>query len=276
MSAARVLAHYNAGRTADAGNDIDGRITQVLTDAGITWLATSLEDSQVLARGTEYSIGGGNVLGYLQALEKTEQGRLFVSAAGTLTFYSRYHDLATTSEISFTDAAGSTYPYTDLGYAFDRTRVYNQAVTSRTNGTPQRYTDATSVTANGPRSISLDGLQLTSDDEAYDMAVALVARYKDPAQRYERISVNMRKAPNTLYAAIGTLEIGDKVSVTRTPQNVGNATTRTVTVEGISHSYDHRSTTWTVEILTAAANMPSYLIIDSGTLGQLDEEKVGF
>jgi hypothetical protein len=276
LSSARALAHYTAGSTAGAGDDVDARISQVLTDAGLTWLSTSLDDSQVTVRGTDYDIGGGTVLGYLQALERTEQGRLFVNAAGALVFLSRYHDLGTSVEIAFTDAQPSTYPYVELGYAFDRSRVYNQAVVSRTNGVAQRYEDATSKTANGPRALTLDALQVQSDAECYDMAVALVSRYKTPAQRYERVVVNLRSAPATLYAALGTLEIGDKVSVRRLPQNVGAATTRTLTVEGIGHTFDKRSSTWTVELLTAAANMPSYLIIGDATYGQVGQEKVGY
>lgn len=274
IGATRALAHYNAGTTANAGDDVDAQLTQALTDAGITWLATSFDDSQITAQAMNYQ--GGNLLAFLQKLERTEQGRLFVSAAGTLTFHSRYHDATTTSEISFTDVQPSSYPYTDLGYAFDRTRVYNTATVTRDNGEPRSYTDATSTTANGPRTLGVDGVLMQSDEEAYDLAVALVGRYKDPAQRYERIGVNMRSAPATLYAAIGTLELGDKVSAARTPQSLGNATNRTLTVEGIAHTFDKKSSTWVVELLTAAANLPAYLTLDSASLGQLDEELVGY
>jgi hypothetical protein len=127
----------------------------------------------------------------------------------------------------------------------------------------------------GRRSLSIDGLQGQSDLECYDLAVATVSRYKDPAARIRSLTIRPRANVAGLFPVVRDLEIGDKVTFRRLPLGTGSAFTKTLTVEGISHSIGVDGE-WVTTLLTAPANMPSFLILDSGTLGQLDEEKLGF
>jgi hypothetical protein len=273
LSAARVLAHYEAGSTVNAGEDVDARITTVLTDANISWLSTSLEDSQTTVRGADYT-GTNNVLTYLQSLERTEQGRLFINGSGVLTFQNRFHDQVASTEAAFTDAVGSTLPYVDVEYEYDDTRVVNDATVSRTNGTPQRYTDTTSRSTYGLMSLSLDGLQGQSDEETKSMAQYLVTRYKDPYPRVRSLTVKPRSNPSGLFPKVGSLEIGDKVTFRRAPLG-GTSFTKTLMVEGITHRIGADGT-WETTYLTSAVDPSNYLILDDATFGQLDEEKVGY
>jgi hypothetical protein len=273
LSSTRIAAHYEAGSTAGAGETVDERITLALADAGISWLSTSLDTSQVTVRGADYN--NVPVLAYLQALERTEQGRLFIAADGTLTFHDRYRDQTSSVAAAFTDVAGGSLPYVECVHEFDDTRVVNDAVVSRTNGVAQRHTDTTSRDAYGLRSATIDGLQNQSDGECLDLATATVARYKDPAARIRALSVKPRANPAGLFPVVRTLDIGSKVTVRRLPLGTGSAFTKTLTIEGVTHSISADGE-WVTTYLTAPVNPNNYLILDDATYGQLDQELVGY
>jgi hypothetical protein len=260
LASGDVTAHYNAGSTADSGNDVDGRIAQTLTDAGITWLASSLEDSLVTVRGADYS--NGLVLGYFQSLEATEQGRVFIAADGTLTFHNNGHDIGASVAAAFTDVAGGSLPYVECDHEFDDTRVINDATVSRANGVPQRTTDATSRAEYGLRSTTVDGLQAQLDGYAKSVADYLVTRYKDPAARIRALRVAPRANAAGLFPIVRTLDVGSKVTVRRLPLGVGSAFTKTLMVEGVSHSIGVDGE-WVTTYLTSPA--------DASGVGRWDE-----
>lgn len=268
LGVTRALAHYNAGTTANAGDDVDAKITQALTDAGITWLATSLEDSLVTTKGAEY---GTSVLAYLQSLERTEQGRVFIAADGTLTFHANTHDASASVAAAFTDVAGGSLPYVECEHEFDDTRIINDAIATRQGGVAQRYSDATSEAKYGLRSASVDGLQGETDANASAIASYLVNRYKDPAARIRALSVKPRANAAGLFPVVRTLDIGSKVTVRRLPLGTGSAFTKTLMIEGVTHSIGIDGE-WVTTYLTSPADASGVALWDSGLW---DQEKWG-
>jgi hypothetical protein len=250
-----------------ASNDVDGRITQALTDAGLTWPTTSFEDSDVTVRGADYGGGLTTVLAYLQTLEATEQGRLYTSAGGTVTFQNRAHDAVTTTvSAAFTDVAGGAL-YADAEHEYDDTRIVNDATVSRTNGVAQRSTNTASKTAYGIRSLTVDGLQGQSDTETAALADWLVNRYKDPYPRVRSLAVRPRANAATLFPIVGGTEIGARVTFRRAPLG-GTAYTKTLSVEGVSHSIDVGGD-WTTTYLTAPLDWATTVgLWDSGLWDQ--------
>ena len=276
LSAARVLAHYQAGTTAYAGDVISARITRVMAAAGMSSFPVSIDTSTQTVRGCDFGGGSISLIAYLQTLERTENGRLFISADGTLTFHSRYHDAGRAVATAFSDVAGTTLPYADLGHEYNDTRIINDALVTRTNGVTQRVSDATSKTSFGTRSVQVDGLAAQSDSEMADRAQAIVFKYKDPKARFTSVAVAPRAAPTTLFPVVRVREVGDRVSVRRLPVGTGSAFTKELTVEGVSHRIDVRGT-WVTSYLTAPGDLSSvWLILDDPTYGQLDVGRLGF
>jgi hypothetical protein len=273
LSAGRVAAHFEAATSASAGEDVDARITRALSDCGISWLSTSLEDSQTTVRGADYQ--GLPLLTYLLALERTEQGRLFIAADGTLTFYNRHHDNTSAVAAAFTDVAGGSLPYAEAAYEYDDTRIINNAVVSRSNGNVQTFSDATSVTEYGLRSVTVDGLQGQSDEETLGLAQYLVGRYKNPAGRVRSLTVKPRSNVAGLFPVVRDLGVGDKVTFRRLPLGTGSAFTKTLTIEGVSHSIGVDGE-WTTTYLTTPVDPNSYLVLDDASLGQLDQEVLSY
>jgi len=276
LSAARVLAHYTAGSTAYAGDTVSARITRTLAAAGMSTFPVSLETSTQTVRGCDFGGGTISLLAYLQTLERTEDGRLFVSADGTLTFYTRYHDAGRAVATAFSDVAGGTLPYSALAPRYDDSRIVNDAIVSRTNGTPQRYTDAASKQANGLRSLPVDGLAGQSDPETFDRANAIVYKNKSATLRMEAVTVYPRSAPTTLFPVVRTTEIGARVSARRLPVGVGSAFTKELTVEGVTHHIGVHGD-WETAYLTAPGDYSSvWLILDDATFGLLDTGRLGY
>lgn len=249
LSAGRILAHYNAGNTGHSGDTVDERITRVLDAAGYTG-AVDLDASTQTVQGCDFNGGSTSLLAYLQLLEETEHGRLFIAADGTLTFHSRYHDAGGTVSTAFSDATSSTLPYTMLAPAYDDSRIVNDVQAARVNGATQRAKDATSVAAYGSRSARITGLIAENDSEMLDRATAEVYMRKDPALRFEAVTVRPRAAPTTLLPVVRDREIGDRVSVRRLPVGTGAAFTKELTIEGISHRIDVQGG-WETSYLTA-------------------------
>jgi hypothetical protein len=267
---------WAAGSTAGSGQTVDARITQVLTDSGYTG-ATSLEASAQTCQSANYG-GGSSLLAMLQALERTEQGRLFIAADGTLKLHARYHDLLnSTVAFALSDAPASSYRFAEMVTEYGVARLYNDVTATRTNGVAQRVTDATSVTAYRQRSLTIDSLQGQSDLEVLDLAGYAVQRAKNPTTRVPRILVKPRVAPATWFPAIGSLEIGSKITVARTPQAVGTAISKTLIVEAIriritpQGDLDYELQTSPVDDVNG-----NFLVLDDATRGQLDSNRLGF
>jgi hypothetical protein len=113
-------------------------------------------------------------------------------------------------------------------------------------GTEATATDATAVTAYGIRTKAISTL-LTSISECRNLAEYMVFRYKDPVLRAKSFAVNAERAPTTMWPAVLGLEIGDRVTLQRTPQNVGSQISTALLVERIDHDIDQDK--WETKLL---------------------------
>ena len=263
LSSARVLAHYNAGANGFSGETVETRITRVLGYGGLSAIPTSLDASTQTVQACDFR-SNTDVLSYLQLLEESENGqaRLFISASGTLTFHSRYHDEGGSVATAFDDTS-STLPYEMADYEYDHSRVLNDVTVQREGGTVQRATNDTSITTYRYRGANVSGLLVEADSTSQALADFLVARYATASPRVPRLIVNPRRAPATLYPVVGGREIGDRVSVARKPVKLGSAWTKTLTIEGISHAVD-KDKNWTTTFLTAPVDPLAVGRWDSG------------
>lgn len=210
-----------AGRILDAA---DWPTADRDIDAGLSVLqATGLQTSALEA---------------LQKVEATEQGLLFINAAGQVRFVGRTELSSapyTTSQATFGDS-GAELPYRDIQYTYNDELIYNEITVTRVGGIPQTVSDATSQTAYLRRAQVLDGLLNDSDSASRDLANYRLAIYKDPLDRLTGLTVAPEKAPATLYPQVLGREIGDRLTVKRRPQGVGSAISQDANIEGITHS----------------------------------------
>lgn len=277
LSAARVLAHYQAGAAPWSGDTTGGRVTRVLNLIGWRSADRSIETGSSTL-GTAAGVQGRSALDHLLAVEQTEQGRVFVSGDGKVTFYGRTHETtgAVVAEFDEDD-------YVDLMFDYSDANIINDCEVTRAGGTPQRATDPTSISAYWRNSERLSGLLYASDNEALAMAQWRVQNFSSPTVRPTGIEFVPLADIADLLPRVLSRELGDRIEVTRAPPE-GSPVVVDAIIEGIAHQFTRREwvTSWNLSPLIFGTFGPgggggaTYLRLNDSTLGQLNNNRLGF
>ena len=146
--------------------------------------------------GTAFNAGytvsaGTNALQYVQKINESEQGYLFIGADGMLTFVERLEPKYQTSEAFFSDT-GSDIPYNTLSVMFGQEQLYNNITVSDVTGAEFTLSDAVSVADYGLSTLDLSDTLLANSGgtEQLDLlAQNLLLRYKQPVYRFDKMTV---------------------------------------------------------------------------------------
>jgi hypothetical protein len=270
LTDADVLAHYQIGAgTYLQGTRTDQRIT-FLADLA-EWMTDGLDlntgDSTVLG----VQVFGKGLLDALKEVEAAEQGRLFMSVDGKIRFIDRNAEGSgtfVTSQATFSDNPGvGEIKYSDITLTYDDRYIFNEITVTQPNGTFYTESDTTSQNKYFKRTLNIDNF--IADDGYYtaNTAIYRLAQYKDPKMRIDQMSVNARRAVAYQSPCV-TLDIGDRITVERTPQDVGAQIVKTLIVEGVKHSITRDN--WVVTFNTSPTLENAPFVLDSATLGVLD------
>lgn len=213
---------------------------------------------------------GTDVVTYAKLVERTEGGRLFVSADGKLTFRNRRTAIPSTASATFDDT-GSNIPYSNIGIQVGSELLYNRATVTRAGGTVQSADNVTSQDAYGIRTLDYTGLLFTADSESQDFADFLVSRYGTPRARFELLEVNLARLNSTQANTVIGLELGDVVRVIYSPPGGGSAIDQYGVVDKIEHTVgidSHRVRFG----LSSALDQP--IILDDVSFGVLDSDYI--
>jgi hypothetical protein len=247
LSAARIAVHAAQVATPWDGDTTGQRINRVLDTVGWPAADRDIDTGDSTLGPTDLT---GSLLSYLQKVEESEGGLLFVTKDGKARFRSRHNGLNLVSQATFGDGGGTELEYTDITFDYSESLVYNEIRVSRTDGVLQVAEDTTSQAAYGERTYTSDGLMGDSDTESLDRANFLLGKYKDPVFRTTRM-VTQPSGGNEagLYPQVLGRELGDKVTVRRKPQNVGATIDQAVIIQGIRH--DFAALSWVTEFALA-------------------------
>jgi len=212
-----------------------------------------------------------NVLAYAQAIAQSEQGFFFVARDGKLTFTDRLSIGFASSVGSFADETGSGVKYQTLSIMYGQEFLYNKVAATREGGAIQTANDVASQNEYGISTLSLDGLLLSSDSQAQDLADDLLALYSEPAYRFDGMTVLVSSFGASDRVICNRLELGDTVTVERNYQT-GSPTTVTKyqSVERLTRNITpniHR-----LEIAMSDAFVVFPLILDDAVFGVLSTD----
>ncbi len=229
LSAARVLAHYQAGATPWANETTGARVTRILNLVG--WPAGDrIINTGESTLGAAQNIEGKTALDHLLAVEQTEQGRFFISGGGAAVFFSRTHEINLPTRAEFSEA-----DYVDLEFDFSEANMTNDCTVTRESGLPQRAQDATSITNYWRLSEKLNGLLYSSDEEALAMAQWRVANLANPTLRPAKLTFWPLANLPDLFPRVLTRELGDRITITRALD--GTDIDIDAVIEGIEHRF---------------------------------------
>ena len=271
-------AHTATGQTSGA------RIAAILDRTEVNWPSTlrnidtgaaTLQDDTVDA-GTE-------VLQYLQLVEASEPGQLFMSKANAVTFKNRNAG-ASIGTVTFSDAGGTTIPYTDITVSYGTELMYNRVNIARLGGDIQTAAGSASQSEYGITSLDYNGLLIDTDANAAALATYLVAKYDEPDLRFDTMTVELAGLGTADQTRVLGLEIADIVLLEYQPNRVGDRISKNVQIIGIRNemrpmthkvtfslaSTDTAAMVWaggTVTSGTAVAAEYPFSIIGTSTFG---------
>jgi hypothetical protein len=271
-----VLAQQTISPHLATAQSTGARVQAILDRAEIAWPIGKQNIDTGNAMLVADNIGGTanpvpvNALQYLQQIERDEAGALFIAKDGSLTFRERL-DLQQSTSIRFADD-DTGIPFTDIEVLYGTEQLRNSIQIARLN--------AGTVTAEYPQSIEDYGLvvyevrdSLLADDvEASELANWLLTLYGQPILRVSTLTVVMNGLSASDQDDVLSLEIGDVVNVTFTPNGIGSPIDRSVVIDNIRHEVTpqvHR-VTFGLSVTLGA------FILDSPAFGILDENTLGF
>jgi hypothetical protein len=221
---------------------------------------------------------GTRTLQYLQLIESSEFGTLFLSKEGNIAFKER-NSVPNIINITFTDNSTLTdftpILFSNLQIVYGSENLYNRIILENADLFPESAIaeDSDSQIIYGIRVLNQSGLLVQDPDELTDLANFLLARFKEPQYRFEAVTVILDTLTEEEQALVLDLEIGDIAQVKFTPSGIPPVIEQYCRVIGVNHdwSFSRKSITLSIERLDFAI-----FILDSEILGQLDDDRLGY
>ena len=279
------------------------RVNAVLNRPEVAFTSNRNVDTGVDTLQADVVDANTNVLQYLQLVARSDYGTLFAGRDGRITFKDRHSNAGLTA-IGFADD-GTGIPFQSISISYGSELLYNRVSITRDGGTEQVKDDATSQDAYRVRSLSQTGLLLNTDGQAEDLAEFLLSVLAEPQLRVTSLMVELAALTQAQQDQILALDITSPVSVTFTPNSVGEPTlleteagdelvtedsidleseasdlpapiSRSCVVEGISHSITAGGTSHVVTLSLGDALCTSLFILDDAEFGVLDDDVLAF
>jgi hypothetical protein len=219
----------------------NARINTVLDYAEVAYqgarnIGTGSSTLGASASSSGFNIADGtNLLTYLQLVNTSEQGYLFIAADGTLIFKGR------TSVLN--PVAGATFSYTgSISYqtllnSYGDELLYNYIVTQSPAGIQQITSDATSISQYQSQSLNLTNLLNSTVSEVAGLGNYLLGKYKNPVLRFTNVSTQMAALSTSNQNIALNLDLTSIATVVKNFTTGTPATeTQTLIVSGVSHN----------------------------------------
>jgi hypothetical protein len=229
--------------------------------------------TQTLGGAAAFTVPEGtNVLEYCTRINDAEQGRLFMSRDGDLTFQPRIGNTLSQPVVNFHDD-GTNVPFDNLGISFEADQVVNRAAVAIAGGNQQIADDAASQAKYFIQTTSITDSLLHNDTAALALANYLLS--PEPEARYTAVGTNLNKLTTAQRDTIATVDIGNTISIEKSFVS-GNSTTQLaqeLSVEGIEHTITV-SNGHAIMFFTAPTTIVYELILDDAIYGIIDSTNV--
>lgn len=270
LSAGTIAAHaaFGAKRPVESSGTRIGAVLDLIRFAsGARNIDTGVSSVQTLAAPIDTT----TALSYLQIVEQTENGALFIDATGKVRFINRGAILGVqTSACTFGDGGGAEIPF-ELApqLALDTIDVYQKAQLQRTGGVLQNWPAVDTIPA--PRVYQQTGLLNTTDYELLSYAQWVVSHFGTASPRARSVTVHpfVTAASGAATTAVLGLDLMSVVTLNRhTLPGAGTAFSQQAFVEGINHHVYPATGDWNVDLqLTPVGVVAQSWTWDTSTWG---------
>lgn len=248
------------------------RVNRVLDDVGVAWPSAqrSVDSGYETLQGDDVS-PADNALAYLQLVESSEPGELFIGKDGSLVFQDRNRVFPSATVPVLTDDS-SGIKYSNVRVVYGSELLFTQAELTRKNDvTIVQANDLTAQAEYGVRTLSLSDLLQNTDEALGQLATYYVSLYAQPEYRFDQVEIILSQLGSTDQAKILGLELGSVVKVVFTPNGVAPAIEKYARVISIGHTaslVEHRVVLGlgTLNATLFQLDDVAFGILDSGTL----------
>ncbi len=260
--------------TATAAQTAGQRLTSVLNRTEVAWPGGQRDlDTGVATLQGDAVSWGSSVLNYCQLVAQSDgPAAFFASRDGLVTFRDRRANLVGTPVVTFADTdhgpSGVNAALQGVGIAVGSEEFYTRVSVKREGGTVQSYTSA-AATDDDVVTLTLNGLLLDSDAQALDFATYYATAYAAGTARVSEVMTVLDTSlmsTAVLQAAL-SVDLNDLVTVSWTPNGVGDPITETAVVIGIQ--MDATPDVCTLRLKLGRFDNRAPFILDSPTNGVL-------
>jgi hypothetical protein len=221
---------------------------------------------------------GTGTLSYLQLVETSEFGTIFISREGNVVFRER-NSVPNVIDVVFAntsvDPLLTAIPFIDVNIVYGSENLYNRILLENEDAIPEQgfAEDLDSQALYGVRVYDKSGLLVQNPEDLQFLSDYLLERFKQPQYRFETVTVSLDNIPADKQNLVLDLEIGDIVQVKFLPSEVPPAIEQYCRVIGINNSWDNTSKniTFSLERLDFAI-----FILDDAVLGVLDDDRLAY
>lgn len=208
-----------------------------------------------------------SALSLIVEASNAEPGVFYIAADGTAVFEDRRARYSRATAAAFSDnPAGSQIQYEQLEPNYSSSQIVNDVVATTTIesvATVATASDPVSISKSFRRSATLN-VPLTTLSALQDRASFELTLHANPFVRFDRMVVRPAGQP-AAWPTVLALEIGSKVTVTRTPLR-GAPIARTCFVESIDHQASRDDWSMTFQLSPGEVYQTGW-VLDSSALG---------
>jgi hypothetical protein len=257
------------------GEDTGARINRILDSAGWAPGDRVIETGLTIVQPTTLAQPAWTEI-LLNA--DTEIGELYIDGAGRVVFRNRAALLSESrsvdSQATFGDA-GVELGFADIELSFDDTQIANLIRIARAGGTEQVAQDPESQFEHQIKTFERSDLIHLTDGESLDYAEYVLTLLKDGELRFDSLTIDPLADPVDLYPQVLEREFGDRITIKlRPPGREADPITRDVYIRGIEHGFTPDS--WVTRWALQDASRFDFFILDSVTLGELDDDRLAY
>lgn len=215
-----------------------------------------------------------NCLSYLQQINTSEQGYLFMSANGTLTFKGRSSVLNQLAGATF-NGDGTGLAYNSLKNMYGDELLYNYISTQSPAGAVQVASSPTSIAQYQSQTYSLLSLLNSTITEVAGLGNYLLGKYQNPILRFNELSTQLSGLTEAKQNIALTLDLTSICTVVKNFV-VGTPTSesQTLIVSGISHNITPGSHIISYTFESTDSNQ--YFTLNDTIFGTLDNNLLSF
>ena len=248
------------------------RVSAVLDMESVNWPEGDRNiDTGLSTLGADVFDASGNALEYLQKVEASENGQLFVGKNGQLFFRDRSDATPRSTTVTTFADDGTGIQYSRVEVSYGTELLFNTATVSTPVGNATA-TNQGSRTTYGVTSTSISTL-LSTVEQAGNLANFTVQKYGNPEYRVEKVIINLRNLATADKATVLGLELGDITKFIFTPNGLGDPIEQFGQIIKIDHKIDQNRH----EVSIGVTSLDwTFLVLDDALFGILDSDHLAF